>query len=159
MKIMASGSITSWEIDGETVETVSDFIFLWRRLREAQKDESDVPKEQGAKPETLRHCPGFPLQSVKDRPVLPFTQPLTPLCRAPLKRQALVSPLCQAQKPCRYQVVAGAQGGREPPNRGHPKIPRILQIQPPPGLHFFSNQTNKRFVSTLPGSKGHFFLR
>ena len=26
MKIMASGSITSWEIDGETVETVSDFI-------------------------------------------------------------------------------------------------------------------------------------
>ena len=27
IKIMASGSITSWEIDGETVETVSDFIF------------------------------------------------------------------------------------------------------------------------------------
>ena len=27
MKIMASGSTTSWEIDGETVETVSDFIF------------------------------------------------------------------------------------------------------------------------------------
>ena len=26
-KIMASGSITSWEIDGETVETLSDFIF------------------------------------------------------------------------------------------------------------------------------------
>ena len=26
-KIMASGSITQWEIDGETVETVSDFIF------------------------------------------------------------------------------------------------------------------------------------
>ena len=26
-KIMASGSITSWEIDGETVKTVSDFIF------------------------------------------------------------------------------------------------------------------------------------
>ena len=25
-KVMASGSITSWEIDGETVETVSDFI-------------------------------------------------------------------------------------------------------------------------------------
>ena len=32
-KIMASGPITSWEIDGETVETVSDFIFLlWRLL-------------------------------------------------------------------------------------------------------------------------------
>ena len=27
-KIMASGSITSWEIDGETVETVAHFIFL-----------------------------------------------------------------------------------------------------------------------------------
>ena len=27
-KIMASGPITSWEVDGETVETVSDFIFL-----------------------------------------------------------------------------------------------------------------------------------
>ena len=27
-KILASGPITSWEIDGETVETVSDFIFL-----------------------------------------------------------------------------------------------------------------------------------
>ena len=29
-KIMASGPITSWEIDGETVETVADFIF-WAR--------------------------------------------------------------------------------------------------------------------------------
>ena len=28
MKSMASGPITSWEIDGETVETVSDFIFF-----------------------------------------------------------------------------------------------------------------------------------
>ena len=28
-KITASGPITSWEIDGETVETVSDFIFFW----------------------------------------------------------------------------------------------------------------------------------
>ena len=32
MKIMASGPITSWEIDGETVETVSDFIFLGFRI-------------------------------------------------------------------------------------------------------------------------------
>ena len=29
MKIMASGPITSWQIDGETVETVSDFLFFW----------------------------------------------------------------------------------------------------------------------------------
>ena len=32
MKIMASGPITSWEIDGETVETVSDFIFLGSKM-------------------------------------------------------------------------------------------------------------------------------
>ena len=32
MKIMASGPITSWEIDGETVETVSDFIFLCSKI-------------------------------------------------------------------------------------------------------------------------------
>ena len=31
-KIMASGPITSWEIDGETVETVSDFIFLYSKI-------------------------------------------------------------------------------------------------------------------------------
>ena len=31
-KIMASGHITSWEIDGETVETVSDFIFLGSKI-------------------------------------------------------------------------------------------------------------------------------
>ena len=32
IKIMASGPITSWEIDGETVETVSDFIFLGSKI-------------------------------------------------------------------------------------------------------------------------------
>ena len=31
-KIMGSGPITSWQIDGETVETVADFIFLWLTL-------------------------------------------------------------------------------------------------------------------------------
>ena len=31
-KNMASGTITSWEIDGETVETVSDFIFLGSKI-------------------------------------------------------------------------------------------------------------------------------
>ena len=31
-KIMASGHITSWEIDGDTVETVSDFIFWGSRI-------------------------------------------------------------------------------------------------------------------------------
>ena len=37
MKIMASGPITSWEIDGETVETVSDFIF-WSSKTTADGD-------------------------------------------------------------------------------------------------------------------------
>ena len=32
MKIMVSGPITSWQIDGETVETVSDFIFLGSKI-------------------------------------------------------------------------------------------------------------------------------
>ena len=32
MKMMASGPITSWEIDGETVETVSDFIFVGSKI-------------------------------------------------------------------------------------------------------------------------------
>ena len=32
MKIMASGPITSWEIDGETMETVKDFIFLGSKI-------------------------------------------------------------------------------------------------------------------------------
>ena len=32
MKIMASGPITSWEVDGETVETVSDFVFWGSKI-------------------------------------------------------------------------------------------------------------------------------
>ena len=32
MKIMASGPITSWQIDGETVETMADFIFLGSKI-------------------------------------------------------------------------------------------------------------------------------
>ena len=32
MKIMASGPITSWQIDGESMETVTDFIFLGSKI-------------------------------------------------------------------------------------------------------------------------------
>ena len=32
MKIMASGPITSWQIDGKTLETVTDFIFLGSKI-------------------------------------------------------------------------------------------------------------------------------
>ena len=45
MKIMASGPITSWEIDGETVETVSDFIF-WGSKITADGDCSDEIKRR-----------------------------------------------------------------------------------------------------------------
>ena len=34
IKIMASGPITSWQIDGETTETVTDFIFLCSKITE-----------------------------------------------------------------------------------------------------------------------------
>ena len=34
MKIMASGSVASWQIDGETMETVTDFIFLGSKITE-----------------------------------------------------------------------------------------------------------------------------
>ena len=44
-KIMASSSITSWEIDGETVETVSDFIF-WGSKITADGDCSHEIKRQ-----------------------------------------------------------------------------------------------------------------
>ena len=36
-KIMASGPITSWQIDGETVETVADFIFWGSKITAAMK--------------------------------------------------------------------------------------------------------------------------
>ena len=50
-KIMASGPITSWEIDGETVETVSDFIF-WGSKITADGDCSDF----GAPKNKVSHC-------------------------------------------------------------------------------------------------------
>ena len=43
-KIMASGPITSWPIDGETMETVTDFIFLGSRIT-ADGDCSDEMKK------------------------------------------------------------------------------------------------------------------
>ena len=36
-KIMASGPITSWQIDGETMETVTDFLFLGSKITAAMK--------------------------------------------------------------------------------------------------------------------------
>ena len=43
-KIIASGPITSWEIDGETVETVSDFIFLGSKISEDGDCSHDIKR-------------------------------------------------------------------------------------------------------------------
>ena len=45
-KIMASGPITSWQIDGETVETVTDFIILWGSKITADGDYSHEIKRR-----------------------------------------------------------------------------------------------------------------
>ena len=46
-KIMASGPTTSWEIDGETVETVSDFIFLGSKMMIAAMKLKDSHSMEG----------------------------------------------------------------------------------------------------------------
>ena len=43
-KIMAPGPITSWQIDGETVETVSDFIFLGSKITEDGDCSQDIKR-------------------------------------------------------------------------------------------------------------------
>ena len=44
-KIMASGPITSWQIDGETMETVTDFIFLGSKITAGWKKSYDQPRQ------------------------------------------------------------------------------------------------------------------
>ena len=46
MKIMASGPITSWQIDGETMETVTDFILL----------DSKITADGGCSHEIFKRC-------------------------------------------------------------------------------------------------------
>ena len=43
-KIMASGPITSWQIDGETVETMADFIFLGSKITEDDDDSHKIKR-------------------------------------------------------------------------------------------------------------------
>ena len=47
-KIMASGPITSWEVDGETVEAVADFIFLGSKIT--------ICSDFGAPKNKVSHC-------------------------------------------------------------------------------------------------------
>ena len=69
-KIMTSGPITSWEIDGETVETVSDFIFLGskitadgdcsheiKKMLTPWKKSYDQPAAAAAAAKLLQSCP------------------------------------------------------------------------------------------------------
>ena len=52
IKIMASGPITSWQIDGETMETVTDFIFLGSKIN-ADGDRSHEIKDTSSLEEKL----------------------------------------------------------------------------------------------------------
>ena len=44
MKIMASSPITSWQIDGETMETVTDFIFLGSKITVASDGNHEIKR-------------------------------------------------------------------------------------------------------------------
>ena len=55
MNIMASGPITSWEIDGKTVEAVSDFIFLGSKIT----TDGDCSHEMVQEGEHMYTCGGF----------------------------------------------------------------------------------------------------
>ena len=52
MKILAYGPITSWQIDGETMETLTDFIFLGSKIT-ADSDYSLAIKDTGSLGEKL----------------------------------------------------------------------------------------------------------
>ena len=62
-KIMASGSITSWQIDGETMETVRDFIYLGSKIKiTADGDcshEITIRSNFGAQENRIYHCSTF----------------------------------------------------------------------------------------------------
>ena len=67
-KIMAPGPITSWEIDGKTVETVSDFIFLGSKSLQMVipaiklKDAYSLKESYGQPRQHIREGNGTPLQ-------------------------------------------------------------------------------------------------
>ena len=54
-KIMAPGPITSWQIDGETMETVADFIFLGSKITA----DGNICSDLGAQKNKVSHC--FPI--------------------------------------------------------------------------------------------------
>ena len=54
-KIMESGPITSWEVDGETVETVSDFVFLGSKVTAGSDCSHEIKRLLGRKVMTKLH--------------------------------------------------------------------------------------------------------
>ena len=58
-KIMASGPITSWEIDGETVETVSDFIFLGSKITADGDCSHEIKRRASLVAQRLKHLPAM----------------------------------------------------------------------------------------------------
>ena len=66
MKIMASGAITSWQIDGEIVKTVSDFIFLGSKITTA----GDCSHERVQDGEHMYTCGGLVLMYGKTNSIL-----------------------------------------------------------------------------------------
>ena len=55
MKTMASGPITSWEIDGETAETVSDFIFLGSKITADGDCSHEIERRTSLVAQTVKH--------------------------------------------------------------------------------------------------------
>ena len=53
MKIMASGPITSWEIDGETVQTVAEFIFWGSKITADGDCSHEIKKKKNTKNKKL----------------------------------------------------------------------------------------------------------
>ena len=92
MKIMASGPITSWQIDGETVETVSDFVF-WGSKITADGDCSHEIKRC-----LLLGRPNLTLSPCETGPAV--SRPGSRACVFPLPlRSGPGDPLCWAQPP------------------------------------------------------------
>ena len=52
-KIMASGPITSWQIEGETMETMTYFIFLGSKITAQRKKSCDKPRQSIQKAEIV----------------------------------------------------------------------------------------------------------
>ena len=58
-KIMASGSITSWKIDGETIETMRDFIFLGSKITADDDCSHEIKRHLLLRIKVRTNCPVY----------------------------------------------------------------------------------------------------